>query len=148
VDNWILRYYHTNYSKPKPWYDYGPFSAIFKTPMDNMIIEFTGNQTIPESPDFMFPLTLYFGNAYNITVPAYWSGNVTCNSNVSIVLENAGWYTVTITGDAHKDGHRYSLNSWGEERFETVLVYLSFQIKTSEGTITTFQVNNRMWEPS
>lgn len=148
VNNWTLRYYHTNYSTPKPWYDYGPFSAIFECPEDDMIIEFNGKQVIPTGSEFEFPLTLYSGNTYNDTVPAFWSGNVTCSDNVRILLVDAGWYTVTLTGDAHRHGHRFSLHSWGEERFETVLVFVSFQVKRSDGAVSVFKVNNRMWEPS
>jgi hypothetical protein len=64
VDNWTLRYYHTNWTEQVIWYEYGPFSVAFEAPEDDMSLQLSGIQVTPDEPDFIFPLTLYQGNAY------------------------------------------------------------------------------------
>lgn len=148
VDNWTLKYYHTNWSEPRPCTDYGPFSVVFECPEENMVIEVTGIQTYPESTEFTFPLVLYPGNAYSYDATALWTENVTCSETTQIHLVDSRWYTLSLTGDVTKNGHRFSLRGWSGDRYDTVLLYVSFQLKTSDGTVTLFKVDNSVWDHS
>ena len=144
VDNWTLRYYHTNWTEPVIWYEYGPFSVAFEAPDDDMTLQLSGIQVTPSSPDFVFPLTLYQGGAYYVELEAYWSENVSCSNLPMIRLDSSGTYTIILTGDAYPNGHRYSLRS-GDEGFETVELYVYFQLLDKSGHVSKFKLDNRIW---
>ncbi len=146
VDNWTLRYYHSNWSEPRPYTDYGPFSVVFECPEDNMVLEVTGVQTLPEGEEFKFPLVLYPGDAYSFDATALWMENVTCSETTQIHLIDSGLYTVSLTGHVMKDGHRFSLRGWSGDKYDTVLLYVNFQLKTGDGSVTLFKVDNSVWD--
>lgn len=145
VDNWTLRYYHTNWTEPIIWYEYGPFSVVFETPKDDMILKLSGVQITPETPDFIFPLVIYPGDAYSVETEPIWTHNVTCSNLSEIKLDSSGVYTISLTGHVMKNGHRYSLRN-GDKNFETVLVYIYFQLVDSNGDNTKFKVDNSLWD--
>ena len=144
VDNWTLRYYHTNWTEPVIWYEYGPFSVVFDAPEDNMTVKLSCKQFVPENPDFVFPLVVYSGDAYSVESEPLWLQNVSCSELPDIFLESKGVYTICLTGHVMKSGHRYSLKS-GDDNFETVLVYVSFQLFDKNGEITKYKIDNSLW---
>ena len=144
VDNWTLRYYHTNWTEPVIWYEYGPFSVAFEAPENDMKLQLSGIQVTPDEPDFVFPLTIYQGGAYYIELEPFWSQNVSCSNLPMINLDSYGTYTIILTGVAYPGGHKYSLRH-GDESFETVEVYIYFQLLDQSGHVSKFDIDNRIW---
>ena len=145
VDSWTLKYYHTDWEEPRPCNDYGPFSVIFESPQDNLVMHFEGVQRIPDDEFFFFPLVVYQGDAYSVDSNPYWINNVSCVEPVQVELGEAGWYTVCLTGDVVKNGHRFSLRGWGNSTHDTVLIYASFSLEEND-VLLSFKVDNRVWE--
>jgi len=145
VDNWTLRYYHTNWTEPVIWYEYGPFSVVFEAPENDMVLQLSGIQVTPDKPDFSFPLTIYKGNAYGIELEHFWSQNVTCSTLPAIKLDSSDKYTISLTDAVYPSGHRFSLRS-GDENFETVQVYVHFQLVDQNGHVSKFKIDNRIWD--
>ena len=131
-------------AQPVIWYEYGPFSVVFEAPEDDMTLQLSGVQVTPDKPDFVFPLTIYQGGAYYVELEAYWSENVSCSNLPMIRLDSSGTYTIILTGDAYPNGHRYSLRS-GDEGFETVELYVYFQLLDKSGHVSKFKLDNRIW---
>lgn len=146
VDNWTLRYYHTNWTEPEIWlwHNYGPFSVVFETPEDDMTLKLSGVQVIPDDSEFMFPLMIYPGNAYSYEATSYWTQKVTCFNFSDIEIESKGKYTISLTGAVHESGHRYNLRG-NDDEFETVLIYVSFQLIDQDGGVSKFIIDNRLW---
>jgi len=144
VDNWTLRYYHTNWTESVIWYEYGPFSVVFEAPENDMTLQLSGIQVMPDDPDFVFPLTIYQGGAYYAELEPFWSENVSCIDLPTINLDSSGTYTIILTGVAYPGGHKYSLRS-GDEGFETVEVYVYFQLVDQNGHVSKFNIDNRIW---
>ncbi len=109
-----------------------------------MTLKFSGKQVTPDDPDFVFPLTLYKGGAYYFELEPHWSENVSCSNLPAIKLDSSGTYTIILTGVAYPGGHKYSLRS-GDEGFETVEVYIHFQLVDQNGQLTKFKIDNRIW---
>ena len=147
VDNWTLRYYHTNWTEPEIWlwHNYGPFSVVFETPEDDMTLKLSGVQVIPENPQFTFPLVLYSGDAYKVETNSTYVQKVTCFNFSDIEIESKGKYTVSLTGAVYESGHRYNLRR-SDDEFEMVLLYVSFQLVDNEGALSKFLVDNSLWE--
>ncbi len=97
------RYSHNQYS-------------IFYIPVENATLHIVSGKLLPRD-DFPFPLTLQKGNAvvnetgelvqtftvFNKTVtewqsPIIWQSNVTGTESIDIVLDDVGWYTLSMTG--------------------------------------------------
>lgn len=144
VDNWTLRYYHTNWTDVVIMYEYGPFSVAFEAPETDMTLQLSGIQVTPDEPDFVFPLTIYQGGAYYVELEPYWSQNVSCSNLPAIKLNSSGTYTIILTGVAYPGGHRYSLRR-GDDLFETVEVYVYFQLVDQNGRVSKFKIDNRIW---
>jgi hypothetical protein len=144
VDSWTLRYYHTNWTESVIWYEYGPFSVVFEAPENDMTLQLSGIQVTPDELDFVFPLTIYQGGAYYVELEPYWSENVSCRNLPEINLGSSGTYTIILTGVAYPGGHRYSLRH-GDDDFETVEVYVYFQLVDQSGHVSKFKIDNRIW---
>ena len=112
-----------------------------------MMLEISGNQITPTNAVFTFPLVVYHGNAYSFTSPEYWKENVTCSENILISLEKKGAYTLCLTGFVSGNSHRFSLRSH-DPRFETVLIYVDFQLRNREDKISRFIVDDYVWDRS
>jgi hypothetical protein len=145
VDRWTLRYYHTNWTEPRPCTDYGPFSVVIETPKDNMVLEISGKQVTPSDAVFVFPLVVYHGNAYSFESPEIWRENTTCSQNLAINFEKKGAYTICLTGYVSGKSHRFSLRSH-DPLFETVLIYVDLQLRNSEDEISRYIVDNDIWD--
>jgi len=100
-------------------YSYNHYS-IFYAPMENVTLHIVSGKLLPKD-DFPFPLTLQKGNAllnetgelvksvtvFNKTVtewqsPIIWQRNVTGTESIDIVLDDVGWYTLSMTGPIRK----------------------------------------------
>ncbi len=108
-----------------------------------MTLRLTGVQVFPYDPEFSFPLVLYPGDAYKAETEPLWIHDVTCSTLPSIPL-NAGKYTISLTGHVTKSGHRFSLRS-DDPNFETVKIYVSFQLLEEHGEVVKFDLDNSLW---
>ena len=97
-------------------YSYNQYS-IFYSPTENATLHIVSGKLLPKG-DFPFPLTLQRGNAVlnessirietyreetNTTYvrwqsPIIWQRNVTGEESLDIVLDEVGWYTLSMTG--------------------------------------------------
>lgn len=109
-----------------------------------MTVKLSGKQVFPENNNFVFPLVIYLGDAYSVESEPFLLQNVSCLELPDIILESKGVYTICLTGHVMKSGHRYSLKS-SDDDFESVLVYVSFQLADKNGEITKFKIDNRLW---
>ncbi len=91
--------------------------SIFYSPIENSTLHIVSGKLLPKG-DFPFPLTLQKGNAvlnessvrvetiheYTNTTyvqwqsPIIWQRNVTGTESIDIVLDDVGWYTLSMTG--------------------------------------------------
>ncbi len=91
--------------------------SIFYSPIENATLHISSGKLLPKG-DFPFPLTLQKGNAVlnesgvrvetiheetNTTYvqwqsPIIWQRNVTGTESIDIVLDDVGWYTLSMTG--------------------------------------------------
>lgn len=94
--------------------------SIFYAPIENTTLHIVSGKLLPKD-DFPFPLTLQKGNAvlnetgeivktytvFNKTItewqsPIIWQKNVTGTESIDIVLDDVGWYTLSMTGPIRK----------------------------------------------
>jgi hypothetical protein len=119
VSGSTISYSHDLTKETPNRYSYNHYS-IFYAPIENTTLHIVSGKLLPKD-DFPFPLTLQKGNAvlnetgeivktytvFNKTItewqsPVIWQKNVTGTESIDIVLDDVGWYTLSMTGPIRK----------------------------------------------
>ncbi|MCJ7731227.1 hypothetical protein MUP51_02815, partial [Candidatus Bathyarchaeota archaeon] len=134
--------------------------SIFYSPLDNTTLHIVSGKLLPRG-DFPFPLTLQKGNAVlnessvrienyhmetNTTYvqwqsPIVWQMNITGTESIDIVLDEAGWYTLSMTGPIRRTSSgatnsRYSLVGV-DETVQVADIWVDYRLY-HDGQITLF----------
>ncbi len=159
VSKWILNYHHENWTSPVPHTSYGNFWAVIYVPEDNMSIQLETIQILPLAEKFEYPLTIQEGNAFefeetripgdqsdtyelNVTYrisPIAWTQNVTGSKVYTVEIEEAGFYTICITGEIIENSFRFSLRNYLENTATEAKVMVFITIRGDE-TSTPFGI--------